>query len=70
MYEIKYEEKDIVIRFDKDSVDKNIISTFLENLEIEQIRKKSRLTPKQVENLAKEVNARAWKKIKAKFVGA
>lgn len=70
MYEIKYEEKDIVIRFDKDSVDKNIISTFLENLEIEQIRKKSRLTPKQVQNLAKEVNDRAWKKIKEKYVGA
>ncbi|MBI2488076.1 MAG: hypothetical protein HYW01_14255 [Deltaproteobacteria bacterium] len=38
MYKIEYEGKDIVIRFDKNS-----LMNLLEYIEIEQIRKKARL---------------------------
>lgn len=44
MYTIAYENKDIVIRFEKEAVDKKLLSNFLEFIELEQIRKRSKLT--------------------------
>lgn len=68
MYQLEYDNKDIVIRFDRDSVDKNLLASLLEFLEIEQIRKKSTLTEKQAKLLAKEINQKVWEKIKDKFI--
>jgi hypothetical protein len=72
MYQVEYQNKDIVIRFDRNSIDKkfacNLLASLLEYLEIEQIRKKSKLTEKQAKLLAKEINQKVWKKIKDKFI--
>ena len=68
MYKIEYEGKDIVIRFDKKSVDKNSLMNLLEYIEIEQIRKKSKITEKQAKRLAKEINQKVWDKLKGKFI--
>jgi len=68
MYKIEYENEDIIIRLDKNSFDKNFLMNLIESLEIEQIRMKSKLTKKQAELLAKEINQKAWEKIKGKLV--
>ena len=63
MYKIGYEDKDIVIRFNKNLIDKEAISKFLDYVELESIRKKSKLSQEQAVELAKEVDQEAWKKI-------
>lgn len=68
MYQLEYGNKDIVIRFDRDSIDKNLLASLLEFLEIEQIRMKSKLTEKQTRQLAKEINQKVWEKIKEKYI--
>lgn len=64
MYTIAYENKDIVIRFAKEAVDKKLLSNFLEFIELEQIRKKSKLTQKQADKTVKEINRKVWDKLK------
>lgn len=68
MYQIEYGNKDIVIRFERKSIDKDILSSLIENLEVEQIRMKSKLTEKQAKLLSKEINEKVWNKIKGKFI--
>ena len=38
MYSIAYENQDIVIRFNKDSIDKRTLSGFLEYIELAEIK--------------------------------
>ena len=64
MYKIGYEEKDIVIRLSKDLIDKEALSRFLDYIELESIRKRSKLSKEQALKLAKEVDREAWQKIK------
>lgn len=64
MYTIAYENKDIVIRFEKETVDKKLLSNFLEFIEMEQIRKRSKLTDKQADKIAREINRKVWDKLK------
>lgn len=68
MYQVEYENKDIVIRIDRDSIDKKLLARLLEYLEIEQIRLKSKLTDKQAEQLVKEINQNVWEKIKERYI--
>ena len=68
MYTIAFENNDIIVRFNEDSVDKKLLADFLEFIEIEQIRKKSKLTEKQAEILAKEINLKVWEKLKNKVL--
>ncbi|MFQ5652887.1 MAG: hypothetical protein ACE5IY_23410 [bacterium] len=64
MYTIAFDNKEIIIRFEKKAVDKELLSSFLEFIEFEQIRRRSQLTEKQVDKLAKEINRRVWDKLK------
>lgn len=68
MYTIAYENEDIVIRFEKEAVDKKLLANFLEFIEFEQIRQRSQLTEKQADKLAKEINRRVWKKLKKSVI--
>jgi len=68
MYTIAYENKDIVIRFNKDTVDKKTLSSFLEFIEMEEIRKKSRLTPEKAITISRDINRNVWKKLKDKVI--
>ncbi len=68
MYQLEYVNKDIVIRFPRDSIDKNLLASILEFLEIEQIRMKRKLTENQAGQLAKEINQKVWEKIKGKYI--
>lgn len=60
MLKIAHENNDIIIHFIKDAIDKELLATFLENIELEQIRKKSKLTKKQAEILAKEIKGKRF----------
>lgn len=63
MYKIGYENKDIVIRLSKDLIDKEALSRFLDYIELESIRKRSKLTKEQALKLAKEVDREVWQKV-------
>lgn len=63
MYKIGYEDKDIVIRFNKNLIDKEAISKFLDYIELESIRRKSKLNQEQAVELAKEVDQKVWQKV-------
>jgi hypothetical protein len=68
MYSIAYENQDIVIRINKDSIDKRILSGFLESIELEEIRRKSKLTKKQAMKISKEINRNVWNHLKDKVL--
>ena len=63
MYKIDYEDKDIVIRLDTDLIDKEALSRFLDYIELESIRKRSKLSKEQALKLAKEVDREVWRKV-------
>ena len=64
MYDIAYDKNDIVIRFHETSVDRKLLANFLEFIELEQMRQKSKLTEEQVASLAREINQRVWEQLK------
>ena len=68
MYTVAYDNEDVIIRFNRHSVDKNLIANFLAFIELEQIRKKSKLTEEQAGLLAKEINKKVWEKLKSKVL--
>lgn len=68
MYQITYENEDIVIRINKDSVGKSVLANLLAYLEMAKIRSKSALTKSQAEKLAKEIDKNVWEKIKDKYI--
>ncbi len=64
MYRIGLEGKDIVIRLNRDLVDKDELSRFLDYICLESIRKSSKLTEEQATTLAKEIDQNVWKNIR------
>ena len=69
MYSIAYENQDIVIRLNKDSIDKKILSGFLEYIGMEEIRAKSRLTRAKAFKISKEINRNVWNQLKDRVLG-
>ena len=68
MYTITLDNNDIVVRLDRDLIDDAALKKFLDYVELESIRKRSKLTEKQAERLAEEVDRAAWKNSKPKFL--
>jgi hypothetical protein len=68
-YNITLDNQDIIIKFNKDILDRENLTKFLEYLELETLRKRSNLTQEQVITLADEIDHDVWFKIKHKFVG-
>lgn len=64
MYKIGYEDKEIIIRLSGDLIDKESLSKILDYIELESIRKKSKLSNEQAIALAKEVDQEVWKSIR------
>ncbi|MBC8236309.1 hypothetical protein H8E77_42720 [bacterium] len=63
MYKIAFEDKDIVIRLNRDLVNKDELSRFLDYIFLQSIGKNSELTEEQATILAKEIDRNVWKKI-------
>ena len=68
-YSIIAEERDVVVRFNRDVVDWDAMTKFLDYLELESIRARSKLTKEQAAALAEEIDRDVWEKIKPKFLG-
>lgn len=69
IYNITVENQDLIIRFKKDIIELDTLKKFLDYLELESLRKKSRMTTAQAETLAQEIDIDVWCNIKHKFVG-
>jgi len=69
-YQINVENTDVVVRFRRDMIDETTLGLFLDYLELESIRKRSTLTEEQAMELAKEIDAIVWKKLKPVYIGA
>ena len=69
MYNITVDNQDIIVKFDRELMDRDTLSKFLDYLELETIRKRSNLTEEQAATLAEEIDRDVWSKIKQKFVG-
>ncbi|WP_373527542.1 hypothetical protein [Nostoc sp.] len=68
-YNITLYNQDIIIRFNRNIVDQESLTKFLEYLELEIIRKRSHLTEEKATIVADEIDRDVWLKIKHKFVG-
>lgn len=68
-YSITLEEEEVVIRVNGSMVDQDALTKLLDYLELESIRKRSKLTEAQAALLATEVGRNAWEDIKDKFIG-
>lgn len=69
MYRVAYEDSDLVIRIEKDSINEHLLSNLLEYLESEQIRQKNKMSRSQAKIIAKEINKNVWRSIKDKVLG-
>ncbi|MEH2222254.1 hypothetical protein [Nostoc sp.] len=68
-YKITLDKQDIIIKFNRNILDLESLTKFLEYLELETIRKRSNLTQEQATTLADEIDSDVWLEIKHKFVG-
>ncbi len=68
-YQVNVENREVIVRFQRDMIDEETLGRFLDYLELESIRKRSNLTEKQAAELAKEIDAAVWKKLKPLYIG-
>jgi hypothetical protein len=68
MFTIAVDKKDIVVRVDRDLIDEKSLRRLLDYIELESIRKRSKLTEQQAARLAEEVDRAAWESSKPKFL--
>ncbi len=64
LYNITVDNQDIIVRLNRDIIDRDTLSKFLDYLELETIRKRSQLTVEQAAALADEIDRDEWSKIK------
>jgi hypothetical protein len=67
MYSIDLEDKNIVVRLRSDLVDEDSLMRLLDYLELESIRKRSKLTEEGATALSEEVNQEVWEDIRKRI---
>jgi hypothetical protein len=68
-YTISVEDQEIVIRLNEDMVDQEVLTKLLDYIELESIRRRSKLDEAEASALAAEVDSNAWENIKEKILG-
>ena len=68
-YKIAYDDQNVIVTFNKNLIDPNTLSVLLDYINLESIRKKSKLTDEQIEILAKEIDQNVWNKLEQKVKG-
>lgn len=68
-YEIEVRDQDIIVRLHGDVLDRETITRFLDYLQLETIRRRSHLTEDQAAELAAEIDANVWEKLRSKVEG-
>lgn len=66
-YQITTEQEDIVIRLPRQFADEKELTTLIDYLELEAIRRKSELSTENAAYLAEEVKRGAWEQVKHLF---
>ena len=66
-YEVANEKGDIVVRFNEELVDRDALSRLLDFVELESVRKRSRLTQAEAAKLADEIDQSVWERVKHKY---
>ena len=69
-YQVNVKNREVVVRFQRDMIDETSLGLFLDYLEMESIRKRSKLTEKQAAILAKEIDKAVWTSLKEAFLEA
>jgi hypothetical protein len=69
-YEITTDQDNIIIRLPRKLADVEELATLLDYLELEAIRRRSQLTPKESRRLVQDVKQGAWQQIRHLFVGS
>ena len=64
-YSYALEGSDIVLRMDKELLEPEFFARFLDYLNVQAMRRRSRLTETQVEKLAAEVDRAVWQQLKS-----
>lgn len=67
-YSISVEDKDIILRINRDAIAMDALNPFLDYLQFESIAKKSQLTEEQATALAEEIDRDVWNKNKHKYL--
>lgn len=67
-YNVAVESQDVVVRFNRDIFDREVLTKFLDFLEMEAIRSRSRMTQAQADELAEEINRAGWQRLKKEFL--
>ena len=67
-YRITAESQDVVVRFNRDMVAWDAMTRFLDYLELESLRARSKLTKEHASELAGEVDRDVWENIKHKCI--
>ena len=67
-YTITLEKNDIVVRLDRDLIDEEALARLLDYVELESIRKRSKLTEEQASRLTEGVDQAAWESSRPKFL--
>jgi hypothetical protein len=66
-YEIANEQGDIIVRFNGELVDRDALARLLDFVELESVRKRSRLSEEDAAQLADEIDRSVWERIKHKY---
>ena len=67
LYEITLDNENIIVKLDRNLISQDRMTTFLDYLELEIIRKGSQLRETDAENLAAEINREIWSNLQDKF---
>jgi hypothetical protein len=69
-YQITTDQDNIFIRLPRELADAEELAALLDCLELEAIRRRSQLTPKDARHLAQDIKKAAWQQVKHLFVGS
>ncbi len=68
MVSVKLEKNDVVIRFPNGFVSNSLVEKFIERLDLEELAEKNKMTEKQADDLAEDINNEWWKNNKNSFL--
>jgi hypothetical protein len=66
-YRIDIEGQEIVVRLPRSLLNRDEVSTFLDYLELQAIRRRSELSQEQAEALAEEIDRSTWEAVRARI---
>ena len=64
-YQIDSDSQNIIVKFNKQIVDREALIRFLDYLELESLRKRSQMTEEAANTLALSVEQSVWSKLKS-----